>query len=127
MSYQKEREEFIARMVEAFGRDKKRQVELLLRHAKTHGRLEEMSCNGHPAQGDPHMPVERINKLQDRWDAWIEKREGQIERRIQQLCAEIGCKVDMNGDPRGYTIKVFLPDNAYNTWGGAESGWGVPQ
>jgi hypothetical protein len=34
---------------------------------------------------------------------------------------------DFGGDPRGYTVKVHLPNHAYNTWGGAESGYGVPQ
>lgn len=31
------------------------------------------------------------------------------------------------GDPRGYTVKLLLPDGTYNTWGGFECGLGVPQ
>lgn len=31
------------------------------------------------------------------------------------------------GDPRGYTVKILLPDGSSNTWGGFECGWGVPQ
>lgn len=30
------------------------------------------------------------------------------------------------GDPRGYALKLVLPTGRYNTWGGAEEGWGVP-
>ncbi len=29
------------------------------------------------------------------------------------------------GDPRGYTLKIHLPTERYNTWGGKEEGWGV--
>lgn len=126
----KERQEFIDRMLANFTgapSQTKRVAELLLRHAKTHGRLAEMSCNGHPAQGSPTMPAEQINKLQDKWDAYIEKRETQIEHRMKQLADSIGCQIKFGGDPRGYTVKVVLPDGRYNTWGGAEEGWGIPQ
>ena len=30
------------------------------------------------------------------------------------------------GDPRGYCTKLRLKSGRYNTWGGAEDGWGVP-
>lgn len=38
-----------------------------------------------------------------------------------------GVVPDFGGDPRGYTVKLLLPDGSYNTWGGFECGWGVPQ
>lgn len=127
MATTKERDEFITRMVAEFGDQSLNTARLLLRHAKTHGRLAEMACNGSPAQSNPNLPIEQVNKCQARWDAWIEKREAQIERRIKQLCDEIGLPVDFGGDPRGYTVKVFFPSGKYNTWGGAESGYGIPQ
>lgn len=34
------------------------------------------------------------------------------------LNAEIG------GDPRGFCLKVIMPEGDYNSWGGRESGWG---
>lgn len=126
----KERQEFIERMMQEFTGaplQTKRVAELMLRHAKTHGRLAEMSCNGHPAQGSPTIPIERINKLQDKWDAYIDKREAQIERRIKELAESIGCRVKFGGDPRGYTVRVFFPSGKYNTWGGSDEGYGVPQ
>lgn len=103
-SYAKEREEFIARMTAAFGLDKLHDVMLLLRHAKTHG--------------NPPGPLH---------SATARERQERLEKRIKAICEKIGCRVETDGDPRGYTVKVFLPTGEYNTWGGAESGWGVPQ
>lgn len=127
----KEREQFIAQLTRALPDQPPHIVahraRLLMRHAATHGRLEVESCNGHPAQGSPTMPAAAINRLQDKWDARIEKREAQIERRITEIAAELGLTVDFGGDPRGYTVKLHLPNGAYNTWGGKESGYGVPQ
>lgn len=41
-----------------------------------------------------------------------------------------GITAKLTGDPRGYCLRLYglrRPDGtpAYNTWGGAESGWGV--
>lgn len=33
--------------------------------------------------------------------------------------------VKFTGDPRGYCVRLMLEDGRYNTWGGAEDGWGV--
>lgn len=41
------------------------------------------------------------------------------------VCASIGCKANLSGDPRGHCAHVVFPDGAHNTWGGAEHGWGV--
>lgn len=124
-----EREAFIAQLVRALPDFPAplivRNARLIIRHAVTHGHLAEQSCNGHPAQGSPSMDVATVNRLQEKWDARIAKREAQIERRIAELCAEIGIAVHFGGDPRGYTVKVQLPNGASNTWG--RDGWGVPQ
>ena len=32
---------------------------------------------------------------------------------------------DFGGDPRGYTVKLHLPEGTSNTWG--RDGYGVPQ
>jgi hypothetical protein len=34
-------------------------------------------------------------------------------------------KADITGDPRGFSLKLHLPDGSYNTWGGKESGFGI--
>lgn len=40
-------------------------------------------------------------------------------------CRQLGCEPLVTGDPRGYVARILFPDGAHNTWGGAESGWGV--
>ena len=30
-----------------------------------------------------------------------------------------------DGDPRGYCLKLLLPDGSYNSWGGKENGYGI--
>lgn len=56
-------------------------------------------------------------------------RDAQLDGEFKALCAEIGAKAHISGDPRGHVYHVILPgDNApYNTWGGAERGWGVTE
>lgn len=131
MATTKEREQFVAFMQRELATFPPAEVEqaarLLLRHAATHGRLAEESCNGHPAQGSPSMDVKSLGKLQEKWDARIEREEKRIEKRIGEICAPFGIRPDFGGDPRGYTVKLFLPSGKYNTWGGKESGYGVPQ
>lgn len=86
----------------------------LMRLARRHGKIQERLCN------EPD------------YNGAIKRSDANCERRITELCkAEpIRCAVDaviFGGDPRGYTVKVRLKDGRYNTWGGAEDGWGVPQ
>lgn len=126
----KDREEFVAilvrecpqvdplRVARAAGR--------IMRHSATIGRLVEESCNGHPAQGSPTIPIERLNKLQDAWDARIERQDAAAQKHIIAACSELGLVPDFGGDPRGYTVKIKLPSGRYNTMGGKEDGWGVP-
>ncbi len=73
------------------------------------------------------MPYPRAGQIIDRWTKRLEKRQEQIENRIKAICAAFGLRVECGGDPRGYTVKVFFPSNKYNTLGGPESGWGIPQ
>lgn len=97
---------------------------LLLRHAKTHGRLQEANCNGVGTwhNEDPKSFARR----QDRFEKQIEKKETQIEKRITEIAMALGFTVEFGGDPRGYTVKLTLPSGAYNSWGGKECGYGVP-
>ncbi len=97
---------------------------LICRHATTYARLQEMSCNGHPAQEYyPPLPIERMNKLQNQWDAYIERRESQIIHRIIELVEQLpfidGASIEpiFDGDPRGATIKLVMPDNRTDDWG----------
>ena len=44
----------------------------------------------------------------------------------EEMARLIGANAIVGGDPRGYCLKLDLPTGRYNTWGGAEEGWGVP-
>lgn len=46
---------------------------------------------------------------------------------IKNLCQPYGFTPILGGDPRGFTVKLLFPSGIYNTWGGKESGYGVPQ
>jgi hypothetical protein len=105
---------------------------LILRHAKTHGRMAEAECNGHPLQSmappqgcDLKAWNARVNKAQAEFEAWTEKRTAQVEKRLAAICEPFGVTVDCGGDPRGYTVKLRLPEGTSNTWG--QDGYGVPQ
>lgn len=80
----------------------------LLRYGATLGRLAEDQCNG-------------FQDWQGNWDEKAEKRaeakEARILARAEKLCAAIGCKVVTQGDPRGNTLKIVVPDGYTNDWG----------
>lgn len=131
MSQQREREDFLIRLVREFparpAHEVQRIARLLLRHAKTHHRIAEALCNGALEAGGPGLPIDYVNRRQAEHAAWCEKRSAQLERRIAEVCAELGCSVSFSGDPRGYTVRLHLPSARGNTWGGDTYGWGVPQ
>lgn len=130
MATTKEREEFVATLARALpavpAHLVARNARLLMRHAKTHGNLAEAECNG-PGDWVNSIPYPRAGQIYDEHAKRCERRTAQVERRISALCADLGIVPDFGGDPRGYTVKVKLPNGAHNTWGGAEDGWGVPQ
>lgn len=64
-------------------------------------------------------------EMSERETARLERREANAEERVHRLAATFGARADFNGDPRGYVVRLILPSGKYNTWGGAESGWGV--
>lgn len=127
MATAKEREEFIGRMVAEFcPRHSMGSIveaaRALLRHARTHHRLAEEECNG-PTGCWYQANAQRM----DDWQAGLEKRQERVEKRISEICAGLDLPVHFGGDPRGYTVKLKLLGGAYNTWGGSEEGYGVPQ
>jgi len=54
-------------------------------------------------------------------------REERIGAKLTALVAEgyEGLALRLSGDPRGYVVSLVCRDGEYNSWGGAESGWGV--
>ncbi|MDO8705371.1 MAG: hypothetical protein Q7J84_10540 [Sulfuricaulis sp.] len=139
MATAKEREEFIGLMVAEYcPRHSMHSVvtaaRALLRHARMHGRLAVEQCNGF---GDYEQALVRAFNTTYRdprvkqhiadAEARLFKNQERAEKRIREICAGIGAEVHLGGDPRGYTVKVKLPSGAYNTWGGSQEGYGVPQ
>lgn len=53
-------------------------------------------------------------------------RRDSIARSVRAVLTDAGIetKFKVGGDPRGFCLKIVLPDGNYNTWGGAEEGWG---
>jgi hypothetical protein len=103
------RDEERARFVEACKRNgvDPYMARTLMRYAATAQRYATLECN----RGLTTAERERCNANRLRIAAW-------------QVLA--GMSVDIDGDPRGYVVKVHFPDGSYNTWGGRESGYGVP-
>lgn len=87
----------------------------LARLARRHHRLAERHCNGDCRSCGEEAGWPDVCKADERLEARIEKR-----------AAALGFKVQFGGDPRGYTVSLVLPDGSYNSWGGKESGYGVP-
>lgn len=54
-------------------------------------------------------------------------REERTSAKLAALVAEgyEGLTCRFGGDPRGYVFALVCRDGEYNSWGGAESGWGV--
>jgi hypothetical protein len=105
MSYQKDRDMFIAVMTgEGVPLETSR---LILRGAATINRLSVDQCNRALSDKEKRIMENAANRMAERLNPY-------------------DIKVTTSGDPRGYTTKLLLPSERYNTWGGAESGWGVP-
>lgn len=76
--------------------------------------------------------VKRAHRFAERMacdESWGEKDERADDRndaRILALADRFGVKVQIGGDPRGHVVHLMTPKTGrYNTWGGAESGWGL--
>jgi len=50
-----------------------------------------------------------------------------LRARLKAIAAKhnVALVADVTGDPRGYCLKLHLPDESHNTWGGKESGFGI--
>jgi hypothetical protein len=51
----------------------------------------------------------------------------ELREQFKAICKRhgIALKADVTGDPRGYCLKLHLPDGSWNTWGGKETGYGI--
>ena len=85
--------------------------------AKKYERLQIEQCNGdEPDAGSAE------------WQARLAAQDDKLEARILAHVAAAfpaGYRVTFGGDPRGFTVKVHTPDGRYNSFGGAEDGYGI--
>lgn len=122
--YAKSRDEFIA--ICARNKISRETARTFMRLATTHGRIAVDVCNG-PGDYVNRIPYPRAGEIYREHEERCAKREARIESRLQKLAEANNLKIRLGGDPRGFTVSIFMPDNSYNSWGGAESGYGVPQ
>ena len=80
----------------------------LMRYGATLGRIAENQCNGYQT-------------WDYKWDEKAAKRdelkEALIQVKVTKLCALFNCKPVFQGDPRGNTLKIQVPDGYTNDWG----------
>lgn len=123
MSYQKDRDEFIAFMSrEGLSLT---QTRALLRHAATLNRLAVAQCNGDWPAGNGERPTVPCPECAN---AWVKSsfRKGVCPDCVAQqavkkvLLPSQGFVVDFSGDPRGCVLKLRIPAR----WG--ERSFGVP-
>lgn len=55
-----------------------------------------------------------------------EDRRELLRSKLQKIKKKHGVEFEatVTGDPRGYCLKVIMPQGDYNSWGGAEDGYG---
>jgi hypothetical protein len=111
----KAREEFVSLIAQHRGEKAKDETmtsfqfaRILMHYGATLGRIAENQCNGYQT---PDF----------KWDERAAKRDELKEERIQKkvtaLCARFQCKPVFQGDPRGNTLKIVVPDGYTNDWG----------
>jgi len=119
MSYKKERENFFALMARNGVREDV--TRKLLAMSATHGRLAVASCNGDYPADNGDRKVIFCPACGGGWVRSSYKKglcpDCYTEQRILAFAQSEGINVTLQGDPRGYTVKVII--------NGAE--YGVPQ
>jgi hypothetical protein len=128
MTYQRDRDDFIARMAK-----RGHSVDLarkLLRYATTLHRLAESECNGDDWQTGRLVPCPG-DGTKDSWcglcggeDGKHDKitlsslRDEQCAARVRKALVGTGIEPVFNGDPRGTVFKLKVPGDSGNDWGG---------
>lgn len=115
MTHAEERKQFLAMLVAEFPHRPRSLViamgRNLMARATTAQRLSELFCSVEMSEAETARQ-ERKDEVND--------------AAIEAICKAWGLKARLDGDPRGYVVKLLLPSGRHNTWGGAECGWGVP-
>lgn len=96
----------------------------LLRIGKGVARWAVRACNG---EGERYWQDGKrwAWRWDDTHDAAHAKADAKALAKLHAIADHYGATVKLGGDPRGYVVKLILASGRHNTWGGAESGWGV--
>lgn len=135
MSYTKERDEFIGRLVQELQNhpihivtDLARQV---LRAASTLDRLAVAACNGEYPADNGERKTKTCSQCEIGWAPEFLNAAGvcgdcRKQAALAKRLKSFGIVPIFGGDPRGYVVKLRMPSGQHNTMGGAEDGIGVP-
>ena len=100
-------------------------LDYLHRCETTLQRINENDCNGHP-----RMKIEYRDGKMYRFEVedlkWAErdaKKEASIQKKVVELLKPYGIEVRFNGDPRGGSIRMLMPDHSSNGWDNET--WGI--
>lgn len=95
-----------------------RDIQALMRYGSGHSRLEVDRCNG-PDYDRCRNDADRKH-VADAWQEYqdtLPEKIGRYRAAIAKICATFGAKVIFQGDPRGCTVKIVVPDGYTNDWG----------
>lgn len=102
----------------------------IMKDANTMQKLAVFDCNGATREKLPSESWDEYNRARAEIQLpWIERRQKTVGTRLKRLAADLKLPMTIGGDPRGYVVKVFMSSpngTPYNSWGGAECGYGVP-
>ena len=60
------------------------------------------------------------------WSDKDERADDRLDEHINAIAARLGVRVTIGGDPRGHVVHLMTPKTGrYNTFGGADVGWGL--
>ena len=109
-------------------------IRTILRHAATLHHLAELACSSEAADRD-RVPCPGANGKRCLCDEpsqgqhesvpRIDVRADRIGDAVHRLAVSHGGSARIDGDPRGYIVKLILPSGRNNTMGGREAGYGV--
>lgn len=82
----------------------------LHRYATTLHRLDENACNGHPMQKTEVRDgkMYRFDVENEAWKLRDEKKEASIMKKIEEIKAQTGWEIELQGDPRGWPMKLTI-------------------
>ena len=102
-----------AKTIRYYPLDIERFARRLMRYGATLGRIAENQCNGY----EKHLPYSGVTVWDEEASKRDEAKEERIKVKVSALCKTFGCKPVFQGDPRGNTLKVQVPDGYTNDWG----------